>query len=131
MSPSLYLGAGLQPYRMESAQYVPLAPDAAVLSAEDTAALVQSCTTEAQRATLAETGMVDFLADSPYGKYHAYIYAQEVGYLLVIISLHVDAYLKQGVDCRCSDIHPGIMPALLAPLRFAAAHLGGGAHPHP
>ena len=79
MSPSLYLGAGLQPYRMESAQYVPLAPDAAALSAEDTAALVQSCTTEAQRATLAETGMVDFLADSPHGKYHAYIYAQEVG----------------------------------------------------
>ena len=112
MSPSLYLGAGLQPYRMESAQYVPLAPDAAVLSAEDTAALVQSCTTEAQRATLAETGMVDFLADSPHGKYHAYIYAQEVGYLLVIISLHVDAYLKQGVDCRCSDIH---LPASCPP----------------
>ena len=112
MSPSLYLGAGLQPYRMESAQYVPLAPDAAALSAEDTAALVQSCTTEEQRATLAESGIVDFITASPYGKFHVYIYAQESGYLLIIISLHVDAYLKQGVDCRCSDIH---LPASCPP----------------
>ncbi|MBQ3526449.1 MAG: type IV pilus twitching motility protein PilT [Akkermansia sp.] len=82
-----------------------MAPDAAVLSADDTEALVNSCTTEEQRSILAEQGVVDFVAESPSGKYHAYIYLQEGGYLLILISLHVDAYLKQGVDCRCSDIH--------------------------
>ena len=80
--------------------------------AENTAALVQSCTTEQQRATLAETGVVDFISEYSGGKYHAYIYAQESGYLIVTISLHVDAYLQQGVDCRCSDIH---LPAACAP----------------
>lgn len=105
MSPALYLGVGLQPYKMEAAEYVPMAPDAAVLSADDTEALVNSCTTEEQRSILAEQGVVDFIAESPSGKYHAYIYLQESGYLLILISLHVDAYLRQGVDCRCSDIH--------------------------
>ena len=86
-SPSMYLGVGLQPYWMRAAAYEPMAEDAPTLSEENTVALVNSCTTEEQRATLAETGIVDFIADSPYGKYHAYIYAQESGYLLVIISL--------------------------------------------
>lgn len=104
-SPTMYLGVGLQPYWMESAQYAPVSPDAGVLSAEDTAALVNSCTTEGQRATLEESGVVDFIADSPVGKYHAYLYKQEEGYLLVLVSLHVAPYLKQGIDCGCSDIH--------------------------
>ncbi len=105
LSPTLYLAPGYQPYMMQAAQYVPVADTAAVLTPEDTSALVAGCTTAEQQATLAETGTVDFIADSPFGKYHAYIYAQESGYLIVTISLHVDAYLKQGVDCRCSDIH--------------------------
>lgn len=104
-SPTMYLGVGLQPYWMEAAQYAPVSPDAGVLSAEDTAALVNSCTTEGQRATLEESGVVDFIADSPVGKYHAYLYKQEEGYLLVLVSLHVAPYLKQGIDCGCSDIH--------------------------
>ena len=111
-SPTLYLAPGYQPYMMKAAGYIPVAPEAAVLTAENTVALVQGCTTEPQRQTLAETGMVDFIADSPQGKYHAYIYAQEAGYLIVTLSLHVDAYLQQGVDCRCSDIH---LPSACAP----------------
>lgn len=105
LSPSMYLGAGLPPYWMSAAAYSPVAPEAGILSAEDTEALVNSCTTEEQRALLVEQGTVDFIAESPSGKYHAYIYRQEAGYLLVLLSLHVDAYLKQGVDCGCSDIH--------------------------
>lgn len=105
LSPSMYLGAGLPPYWMSAAAYSPIAPEAGILSAEDTEALVSSCTTEEQRALLAEQGTVDFIAGGPSGKYHAYIYRQEAGYLLVLLSLHVDAYLKQGVDCGCSDIH--------------------------
>lgn len=105
LSPSMYLGAGLPPYWMSAAAYSPVEPEAGILSAEDTEALVNSCTTEEQRALLVEQGTVDFIAESPSGKYHAYIYRQEAGYLLVLLSLHVDAYLKQGVDCGCSDIH--------------------------
>ena len=111
-SPTLYLAPGYQPFMMEAAQYVPVSPDAAVLTAENTAALVASCASAEQQAVLAETGTVDFIADSPHGKYHAYIYAQEGGYMLVTISLHVDAYLRQGIDCRCSDIH---LPAACPP----------------
>ena len=111
-SPTLYLAPGYQPYMMQAAQYIPVAPEAAVLTAEDTAALVDSCASAEQKATLAENGTVDFIADSPSGKYHAYIYAQESGYMLVTISLHVDAYLRQGIDCRCSDIH---LPSACAP----------------
>ena len=44
-SASLYLGAGLQPHFLQAGEYVPMAEDAGVLSAEDTAALVQSCAT--------------------------------------------------------------------------------------
>ncbi len=104
-SPTMYLGVGLQPYWMESAQYAPVSPDAGVLSAEDTVALVDSCTTEEQRAVLEENGVVDFIAESPVGKYHAYLYKQEEGYLLVLVSLQVSPYLKQGIDCGCSDVH--------------------------
>lgn len=104
-SPSMYLGVGLQPYWMEAAAYAPVAPDAGALSVEDTEALVHSCTTDEQRATLEETGAVDFIAESPVGKYHAYLYKQEAGYLIVLLSLHVATYLKQGIDCNCSDIH--------------------------
>lgn len=104
-SPTMYLGAGLQPYWMRAAEYAPVADDAAVLTAEDTQRLVDSCTTEEQRATLEAEGVVDFIAESPSGFYHAYIYNQESGKLLVLLVLHVDAYLQQGVDCKCSDIH--------------------------
>ncbi len=112
LSPTLYLAPGYQPFMMEAAQYVPVSPDAAVLTAENTAALVANCATAEQQATLAETGAVDFIAETPVGKYHVYIYAQEEGYMLVTISLQVDTYLKQGVDCRCSDIH---LPAACPP----------------
>ncbi len=111
-SPTMYLGAGLQPYWMRAAAYEPVAEDAAALTAEDTQRLVESCTTEEQRATLHETGVVDFIKESPTGFYHAYIYVQEAGYLLVLLVLHVDAYLQQGIDCKCSDIH---LPAACPP----------------
>lgn len=111
-SPTMYLGAGLQPYWMRAAAYEPVAEDAAALTAEDTQRLVESCTTEEQRATLHETGAVDFIKESPTGFYHAYIYVQEAGYLLVLLVLHVDAYLQQGIDCKCSDIH---LPAACPP----------------
>ncbi len=104
-SPAWYLGVGLQPYWMESATYTPIAPDAGVFQAEDTEKLVQSCTDDEQRATLESEGAVDFIFGHNAGKYHAYVYKQEVGYLLIIISLHVEDYLKQGLDCSCSDIH--------------------------
>jgi len=105
LSPSMYLGVGLPPYWMEAAVYSPVSPEAGLLSVEDTESLVNSCTSEEQRALLAENGTVDFIADSPSGKYHAYIYRQEAGYLLILLSLQADAYLKQGLDCGCSDIH--------------------------
>ena len=105
MSPAIYLAVGLQPYWMKAAAYTPIADDAGTLSTDDMNALVNGCTTPEQRATLAEKGMVDFIGDSPSGKYHAYIYAQETGPTVVLVSLHVDAYLKQGLDCGCSDIH--------------------------
>lgn len=111
-SPSLYLGVGLQPYWMEAAAYVPMAADAPALSEEDTVALVNSCTTEEQRATLETEGVVDFIGDSPSGKYHAYIYKQEVGYLVIILMLNVDSFLKQGIDAKCSDLH---LPASCPP----------------
>ena len=50
MSPTLYLAPGYQPYMMQAAQYVPVAPEAAVLTAEDTAALVDSCASAEQKA---------------------------------------------------------------------------------
>ncbi len=104
-SPSFYLGVGYQPCWMDHAAYVPISSHAGVLTASDMETLVNSCTTEEQRATLTETGEVDFIAESPSGKYHAYIYVMEEGYLIVTISLHVDSYLRQGVDCGCSDVH--------------------------
>ena len=48
---------------------------------------------------------VDFIAEGPCGKYHAYIYAQAEGPLLILVTLHVDDYLQQGIDAKCSDIH--------------------------
>ena len=105
LSPTLYLAPGYQPFMMEAAHYVPVSPDAAVLTAENMATLVASCASPEQQAHLAETGTVDFIADTPSGKYHIYIYAQETGYMIVTLTLHVDAYLKQGIDCHCSDIH--------------------------
>ena len=111
-SPSLYLGVGLQPYWMEAAAYVPMAEDAPALTEEDTTALVNSCTTEEQRQKLEAEGVIDFLADSPSGKYHAYIYKQEVGYLLILLMLNVDSFLKQGIDAKCSDVH---LPAACPP----------------
>lgn len=104
-SPTMYLGAGLQPYWMREAQYVPVAEDAGVLTPEATEVLVASCTTEEQRARLEAEGAVDFVAQAPTGYYHAYIYNQEAGKLIVLMDLHVDSFLQQGVDCRCSDIH--------------------------
>lgn len=105
LSPTLYLAPGYQPFMMEAAHYVPVSPDAAVLTAENMATLVASCASPEQQAHLAEMGTVDFIADTPSGKYHIYIYAQETGYMIVTLTLHVDAYLKQGIDCHCSDIH--------------------------
>ena len=104
-SPSVYLGTGLQPYLMQAPAYVPVDPESEVVGAETMEALVQSCTTEAERATLAETGMVDFIKDGPVGKYHGYVYNQEGGYLIVLLSLRVDDYLNQGVNADCSDVH--------------------------
>ncbi len=111
-SPSLYLGVGYQPCWIDHAAYVPMAEEAGVLSAENTQAIVNSCTSEAQRATLEAEGAVDFIAESPSGKNHIYLYKTDEGLLIVTLSLHVDAYLRQGVDCGCSDIH---LPAACAP----------------
>ena len=113
VSPTIYLSAGLQPYWMKAGQYVPVGETAGVLSADDAAALVSSCTSEEQRAQLAEQGAIDYQYESATaGKFHAYLYVQEGGYLLIFISLHVDPYLKMGVDCKCSDIH---LPAACPP----------------
>ncbi len=112
ITPSLYLGVGYQPYWIDHAAYAPVAEEAGVLTAEDMEALVRSCTSEEQRATLDAEGAVDFIADSPAGKNHLYLYKTEEGTLIVTLSLHVDAYLKQGVDCGCSDIH---LPSACAP----------------
>lgn len=106
LSPTMYLGAGLQPYWMHAAAYAPVADDAEVLSAENMEKLVASCATPEQRTQLDADGAVDFIADSPsVGKYHAYLYKQEEGYLIITLSLHVDDYLMQGIQCKCSDIH--------------------------
>ncbi len=105
MSPSVYLAAGLQPYWMAYGQYSPLTESAGVITADTSIALVNSCTTEAQRQQLSEQGAIDFIYDSPCGKHHAYIYVQEEGYLLIFLSLQADAYLKMGVDVGCSDVH--------------------------
>ncbi|MBR5186298.1 MAG: hypothetical protein IKW19_08385, partial [Akkermansia sp.] len=104
-SPTMYLGPGLQPYWMKAGAYEPVADTAGALSADDTQKLVESCTTPEQRATLAEAGVVDFIAEGPCGKYHSYIYAQAEGPLLILVTLHVDDYLQQGIDAKCSDIH--------------------------
>ena len=104
-SPSVYLGTGLQPYLMQAPAYAPVAPDAEAMPAETMEALVKGCTTEAQRATLEETGAVDFIKEAPTGKYHAYLYKQDGGYLAVLLSLRVDDYLNQGVNADCSDVH--------------------------
>ncbi len=111
-SPSLYLGVGYQPCWIDHAAYVPVAEEAGVLTAENTDALVRSCTTEEQRATLEAEGAVDFIAEGPAGRNHVYIYKTEEGALIVTLSLHVDAYLRQGVDCGCSDVH---LPSACAP----------------
>lgn len=104
-SSAMYLGPGLQPYWMQAGAYAPVADTAGVLTADDTRKLVESCTTPEQRAELEEKGTVDFIADGPCGKYHAYIYAQAEGPLMILLSLHVDDFLKQGIDAKCSDIH--------------------------
>ncbi len=104
-SPSLYLGVGYQPCMLALGAYAPVAPEAGVLSMEDTERLVLNLTTEEHRAALAEYQEVDFITDSSVGKNHIYIYQTEDGYLIVTISLHVDDYLRQGVDCGCSDVH--------------------------
>ena len=111
-SPALYLGVGMQPYWMKAAAYAPIQSDAPVLSAENMQKLVASCTTEQQRQTLEEKGAVDFVSSCSVGKYHAYIYKQDVGPLMVLVWLHVDAFLQQGIDCDCSDIH---LPTACAP----------------
>ena len=110
-SPTMYLGPGLQPYWLKAGAYEPVAETAGVLTADDTQKLVESCTTPEQRATLAEKGVVDFIADGPCSKYHAYIYAQAEGPLVILVTLHVDDYLQQGIDAKCSDIHlPSAVP---------------------
>ncbi len=105
LSPSMYLGVGYQPYWIDHAVYTPVDAEAGVFTAEDIETLVKSCTTEEQRAALEAEGAVDFIADSPAGKNHIYIYKTEEGALIVTLALHVDAYLRQGVDCECSDVH--------------------------
>ncbi len=119
LSPALYLGTGMQPYWMKAAVYTPIQPDAPTLSAEDMQKLVTSCTTDQQRQTLDEKGAVDFVSSCSVGKYHAYIYKQEAGPLMVLVWLHVDAFLQQGIECDCSDIH---LPTACAPTwrRFGA-----------
>ncbi len=112
LSPSLYLGVGYQPCWIDHGGYAPVAEEAGVLTAEDTDALVRSCTTEEQRAALEAEGAVDFIAESPAGKNHIYLYKTDEGALIVTLSLHVDAYLRQGVDCGSSDIH---LPSACAP----------------
>ena len=104
-SSAMYLGPGLQPYWMQAGVYAPVADTAGTLTADDTRKLVESCTNQEQRAALEELGSVDFIAEGPCGKYHAYIYAQEEGPLLILLSLHVDDFLKQGIDAQCSDVH--------------------------
>lgn len=105
MSPALYLGAGMPPYWMKAAVYEPIEADSPALTSADVQKLVESCASQEQRDALERDGAVDFIFDSPSGKHHAYLYKQDSGPLIVIISLHVDAYLKQGLDCNCSDIH--------------------------
>lgn len=105
LSPALYLGTGMPPYWMKAASYTPIAEDAPALTAEDMEKLVESCTDEEKRKTLSEQGAVDFIFSGPGGKHHAYVYKQDSEPLMVVTSLSVDAYLRQGLDCRCSDIH--------------------------
>ena len=105
MSPTLYLGEGLQPYLMHSAAYSPISEDAGTLSHEDMEQLIASCANSDQLTDLQENRAVDFIAEHNGSKYHAFIYAQDSGYLIITISLRVADYLKQGLDCDCSDIH--------------------------
>ncbi len=104
-SPQMYLCPGYQAHWMSHAQLSPVTEEAGVLTAENTEAIVQENTSEEQRQVLAEKGLVDFIIQGNHQKYHLYIYSQEGGYLVIALSLHVDDYLKQGVDCGCSDIH--------------------------
>ncbi len=112
LSPALYLGSGLPPYWMKNAVYTPIQDDSPPLTSENVQTLIESCTTPEQRKTLEDEGYVDFIASCPDGKYHARIYKQDGNPLIVIISLSVDTYLKQGIDCGCSDIH---LPTACAP----------------
>ena len=65
LSPALYLGTGLQPYWMKSAEYTPITDDAPALTAENMEALVESCASPEQRATLDEQSAVDFIFPVP------------------------------------------------------------------
>ncbi|MFI3244239.1 MAG: type IV pilus twitching motility protein PilT [Akkermansia sp.] len=104
-TPQMYLNPGYQPHWVSMATLAPVDPNAGVLEAAQTEAIVNECCNADQRAILDSTGVVDFIFNSPFGKYHLYIYAQETGYLITALSLDANAYLKQGVDCKCSDIH--------------------------
>jgi len=104
-SPQIYLNTGYEAHWINYAQLQTIWENSKVLSAEDIDTIVNSCITLEQGQELAENGQVDFIFDSPYGKHHIYIYQQEEGKLLLTLSLHVDTFLKQGVDCNCSDIH--------------------------
>ena len=86
-SPTVFLSTGSQPCWVKDGRHLPLAENAAVLSAEDTERLVLSCTTEAQRARLAAEGVVHFAAHAPSGLYHAYIYQRQDGKLLVLMDM--------------------------------------------
>ncbi len=105
LSPAFYLGTGMPPYWMKAAVYTPMAEDSPALTEENVNELIASCSTEEQREKLREHGATDFIISGPGGKYHVYLYKQESGPLMVVVSLAVDTYLMQGLDCGCSDIH--------------------------
>lgn len=104
-SPQIYLSAGYQAHWINAAELQPIWEDSEILSPEEMDIIVNSSISLEQGQELAANGHIDFILDTPHGKHHIYIYEQEEGKLLVTLSLHVDCYLKQGVDCGCSDIH--------------------------
>ena len=104
-SPQIYLNPGYQAHWMAHATLSPVTAEAGCLTEEHTKNILKDCAPAEQLAMLETNGSCDFIINSPTGKQHIYAYAQESGPLVIALSLHVDAYLQQGLDCRASDIH--------------------------
>ncbi len=104
-SPQVYLCPGYQPHWVDKGELVAIDASAGVLSEENILSILQSCTTEEQREHLDALGTIDYHLESIVGTQHMYLYKQENSYLIIAMSLNADNYLRQGVMCKCSDIH--------------------------